>query len=68
MRNRKHSLLGKLGLGLAGDLLLLALVILVMSLFGIQAAANAYAIVFLLLLAGTVSVVLFKAARGKPRP
>lgn len=65
MKNKRGSLLGNIGQGLAGDVLLFAVVILVMSLFAISSISSAYLMVFALLIVAIVSFALYKRATSK---
>lgn len=63
MNRKRSSVLGTLGWGLAADILLLAIVLLLISLFSFSSISTAYLVAFAVLAVGLISFVLHKRSR-----
>ena len=65
MSKRRGSILGKLGWGLAGDVLLFCTALLFMSIFAFTSFSNAYLIALLLLAVVLIAFVVYRRTRKK---
>lgn len=65
MVKKRTSVLGNLGWALVTDVVLLAIVLLLISLFSFSSISGAYLVAFALLLVGALAFVLYKRSRKK---
>jgi uncharacterized membrane protein SirB2 len=63
MSRRKGSILRNLGWGLAGDVLLFCIALLIMSIFAFTSFSNAYLIALLVLAVISIAFVVFRRSR-----
>ena len=63
MSKRRVSILGKLGLGLAGEILLLATALLLMSAFALGSFSNAYLVALVVLALAVSGFLAFRRFR-----
>jgi hypothetical protein len=65
MSRGKASILGNLGWGLAGDILILCIALLIMSIFAFTSLSSAYLIALLVLAVISVAFVVFRRISRK---